>query len=173
MFARIENGVVAEYPLTEHDIRTRYPNTSFTTNFVSGLPDGYVQVMRTGVPVADADHTVQEERPAYLDGMWVQIFSVNPKGTPEEIAARDAERERSKWQNLRDERDDKINECTFRLERHREQKELGIATSMSDAEYGLWLQYRQQLRDFPSTISSIYDNIVWPKAPNELSVAGV
>jgi len=172
MFARIENGTVAEYPLTEHEIKARFPNTSFTTDFASGLPDGYVQVMRTGVPVVGEDYTVQEERPAYLDGMWVQIYSINPKGTPEEIAARDAERERQKWQQLRDERDSRINDCTFRLERHREQKELGVATTMSDAEYTMWLQHRQQLRDFPSTIGSIYDMWDWPKAPNELSITG-
>lgn len=173
MFARIENGTIAEYPLTEHEIKMRFPYTSFSSNFAGGLPDGYVQVMRTGVPVVADDYVVQEEVPSYLDGMWVQVYSINPKGTLEEIALRDAEKERQKWQQLRDERDNKIYECTFRLERHQEQKELGLATTMSDAEYMMWLQYRQQLRDFPATINNIYDMWYWPKAPNELSIAGV
>jgi len=172
MFARIENGSVAEYPLTEHEIRSRFPNTSFTTNFASGLPEGYVQVMRTGIPQAGEGYVVKEDRPAYLDNMWVQIYSIDPVGTPEEIAARDAQKLANKWQEFRDIRDDKIHQCTYRLERHKEQKELGISTSMTDAEYMLWLQYRQELRDLPSLVENINTFTNWPTQPNKLSIAG-
>jgi hypothetical protein len=38
MFARIENSIVVEYPVAEHDIRERFPMTSFTTDFHQGSP---------------------------------------------------------------------------------------------------------------------------------------
>jgi hypothetical protein len=173
MFARIENGVVVEYPLTEHDLRSRFKTTSFTTDFASGLPEGYVQVMRTGVPQAGEGYAVNESRPAYIDNMWVQVFSIDSVGTPEEIAIKDAEVLAKNWRELREERDERIYQCNFRLERHREQKELGIPTTMSDAEYTLWLQYRQQLRDLPTIVENVAIFNSWPTPPNELSIASL
>ena len=173
MFARIENGVVVEYPLTEHDIRSRFETTSFTTDFASGLPEGYVQVMRTGVPQAGEGFTVTESRPAYFDNMWVQVFSIDSVGTPEEIATRDAEILKKNWQEFREKRDKLIYKCSYCLERHREQKELAISTTISDAEYNLWLQYRQQLRDLPTIVEDVAIFNDWPTPPNELSIAGI
>ena len=173
MFARIENGVVVEYPLTEHDIRSRFSSTSFTTDFNSGLPDGYVQVVRTGIPQAGEGYAVNESRPAYLDDMWVQVYSVDAVGTPEELAALQTAKTEKKWQELRDTRDSLIYKCSFRLERHKEQKELNVALSMTDAEYLLWLQYRQQLRDLPLSVENIFTFTNWPTPPNELSVASL
>ena len=46
-------------------------------------------------------------------------------------------------------RDLKFAETNFAVERHREELELGLPTSLTEAEYQAVLQYRQDLRDLP------------------------
>lgn len=46
-------------------------------------------------------------------------------------------------------RDLKFAETSFVVERHREELELGLPTSLTEAEYQVLLQYRQELRDLP------------------------
>lgn len=47
-------------------------------------------------------------------------------------------------------RDLKFGETSFLVERHREELELGVPTTLSPSEYQDVLQYRQELRDLPS-----------------------
>lgn len=46
-------------------------------------------------------------------------------------------------------RDLKFDESNFLVERHREELELGIGTTLTSSEYQAVLQYRQELRDLP------------------------
>lgn len=48
-------------------------------------------------------------------------------------------------------RDSYINDIEWRISRYREQVELNIDTTDTQAEYNLILQYRQYLRDYPQT----------------------
>jgi len=67
-------------------------------------------------------------------------------------------------------RDHALIQSEWVVQRHRDQKELGVATSISDAEYMAWLTYRQELRDFPSTVADI-NNYALPTAPGQLGVS--
>jgi len=172
MYARIENNQIAEYPLAEVDIRSRFPNTSFTTDFASGLPVGYVKVLSGSVPSPTELQVSEEDTPSLADGVWVRNFVLRDKFTEEELAQKDVEKTEAKWVAMRGKRSELINDSTWIVERHVEQKALSVPTTLSDVEYQLWLEYRQSLRDLPSTITNI-NSIQWPSAPGQLGIAGV
>jgi hypothetical protein len=61
----------------------------------------------------------------------------------------------------------KLFETDWISQRHTEQKTLGISTTISDAEYLLLLEYRQQLRDLSNTynVDTPANEVTWPDSP--------
>jgi len=90
VFARLGDGVIAEYPLYLGEIRRRYPNTSFPA-VISGadLPEDYVEVMATAAPETTRWQTTEEGPPHWVDGQWRQAWTVIDKSVP--IEAKRAE----------------------------------------------------------------------------------
>ena len=158
MFAKIDNNQVAEYPVTEFDIRARFPETSFTTEFSSGLPDGYVRVQLGSRPADDDSKIITEGQPILIDGLLTQTWNVTDKYTAEELAQQAAEATAKKWEILRSRRNDELS--------------LSDWTQLPDSnvDKNVWATYRQQLRDLPSNTSDI-DNVVWPTVPGVLGIA--
>lgn len=158
MFAKIENNQVAEYPVTEFDIRARFSNTSFTTEFSSGLPEGYVRVQLGSRPADDDSKVITEGQPVLVDGLWTQTWNVTDKYTAEELSQQAAEATAKKWEILRSRRNDELS--------------LSDWTQLPDSnvDKNVWATYRQQLRDLPSNTSDI-DNVVWPTVPGVLGIA--
>lgn len=170
MYARIDNGVVAEYPLTEQQVRDRFPSTSFPSDFAGNLPTGYARVQPASAPTASETTVVSEATPALVDGVWTQSWSVADKYTAEELAAYNQLQVDKKWDLFRSGRDSRLLESDWVIARHKEQKELGVTTSIQDSEYMAWLTYRQQLRDLPSQVTDP-ESVVWPTPPGQLGVA--
>lgn len=171
MFARIENNQVAEYPLTEREIKDRFPNRSFPTEFASWLPEGYVRVTPTSHDGNDLK-VYSEATPVFAGGEWTQAWTATDKHTPAELAALEQEKVQTKLTRLREQRDSLIRTSSWIVERHRDQKDAGAVTSITEVEYLAWLSYRQALRDLPSMVTNI-DSINWPKPPGQLGVSGV
>lgn len=169
MYARIENDQVAEYPLSELDVRGRFPNTSLPTDLANNLPDGYVRVAPSSQP-SDPLKTVTEGTPAFEDGMWVQGWVQADKYTAEELAQMQADELESKWNDFRSGRNKRLEQSDWVVLRHRDEKDLGLATTISDAEYLTWLTYRKQLRDLPGGVTDP-NVVVWPTPPGELGVS--
>lgn len=67
-----------------------------------------------------------------------------------------------------DERARRLAECDFIAIRHQEQKQLGIPTTKTEAEYLRWLQYKQDLRDMTKQPSFDPGNPAWPTPPGPL-----
>ena len=152
MFAKIENNQVAEYPLSQFDIKKRFPNTSFTTDFSSGLPDGYVRVQPAGQPAEDALKVITQGQPVLVDGVWTQTWTQVDKYTAEEIAAQNAVKEDNQKQEVRDKRDSLL--------------QMSDWTQLADApvDKSTWAIYRQALRDVPAQ-SGFPWTVTWPDAP--------
>lgn len=55
-------------------------------------------------------------------------------------------------------RDSYINDIEWRVSRYRDQRELGIETSDTEAEYHLILEYMQYLRDYPESTEDWYEH---------------
>jgi hypothetical protein len=152
MFAKIENNQVAEYPLSETQVRKRFPNVSFPTNFSSALPEGYARVQPSSQPVEDELKVITEGTPALMDGVWTQTWVQSDKYTAEELVAYNAKKETDKQQEVRDVRNSLLSMSDW--------------TQVADApvDKSAWATYRQALRDvtaqagFPWTID-------WPVAP--------
>lgn len=74
----------------------------------------------------------------------------------DEICAR-TERDRCK-------RDGMLDECQWMVNRHKDEVELGMSTSLSAGQYGELLSYRQALREMPGDIVDSSD-WTWPVVP--------
>lgn len=75
MYAKIENGVVAEYPVAEYQIKLNSPSTSFPEPFQPIEP--YVRVDTTTPPSVAWDQEVSEGTPSLIDGAWRQTWIVS------------------------------------------------------------------------------------------------
>ena len=76
----------------------------------------------------------------------------------------------NKLNAIRIERNKKLNNCDWVIMRDDEQKELidsgiNITRSLTDQQRQDWLQYRQDLRDFPANVTDL-DNPNWPTEPS-------
>jgi len=152
MFAKIENNQVAEYPLTEGAIKMRFPNTSFSTNFVAALPESYVRVQPSSQPPLDELKVVAESTPALLDGVWTQTWVQTDKYTAEELVAYNAKKDVDKRQEERNVRTSLLAKSDW--------------TQVADApvDKAAWATYRQALRNVPAQAGFPW-TITWPDAP--------
>ena len=146
MYAKINNGVVVEYPIA--NIAQRFPNISFPSPILdTDLPDGYVQVYATPQPQAREDEKVVSTNPVKKDGRWVTGWAV-VKMTPEEVA----ERRAARANEVRAERNQRLAETDWRFR--------------SDMTPGQeWRDYCQALRDI-SNQEGFPFSIVWPSVPS-------
>ena len=62
---------------------------------------------------------------------------------------------------IRNKRDNLINGILWKVERHKQQKELNIKTTLTDAEYIELLKYIQALRDITAQ-NGFPDNVIFP-----------
>ena len=152
MFAKIENNQVAEYPLTDGAIKLRFPQTSFPTNFVAALPEGYVRVQPSSPPSENEMKVVAEGTPALVDGVWTQVWAQSDKYTVEELVAYNAKKEADKQQDVRDKRNSLLRMSDW--------------TQLADspADKTAWATYRQALRNVPAQAGFPW-TITWPDAP--------
>jgi len=152
MYAKIENNTVVSYPLGETDIKALFPNTSFTTDFSSGLPDGFVRVLPHGHSYKLSEKNVTEGTPQLVDGQWLQSWVATDKYTAEELAQQAADATTQKWAMLRAERNERLTNSDW--------------TQLADTtvDKTVWAAYRQSLRDLPSVTTDI-DNVTWPTEP--------
>ena len=152
MFAKIQNNQVTEYPLTEGAIKMRFPNTSFPTNFVAALPEGYTRVQPSSQPSADEIKVVAEGTPALVDGVWTQTWVQSDKYTAEELVTYNTKKEADKQQGVRDKRDSLLRMSDW--------------TQVADApvDKAAWAAYRQALRDVTEQAGFPWA-VEWPVAP--------
>jgi len=152
MYAKIENNTVVSYPLGETDIKALFPNTSFTTDFASGLPDGFVRVLPHGHSYDLNEKNVTEGTPQLVDGQWLQSWVATDKYTAEELAQQAADATAQKWAQLRAERNERLTNSDW--------------TQLADTtvDKAAWAVYRQSLRNLPSVITDI-DSVTWPTEP--------
>lgn len=82
------NTHTGEYPLSQYQIKERFPQTSFPAQFVP--PEGYALVKSTAFPVYDPiTQAYRELPPIDSGGEWLQQWQVY-RLTPEEIDANQA-----------------------------------------------------------------------------------
>jgi hypothetical protein len=171
MYAKIENNQIAEYPLSKIDITARFPLTSFPEDFANNLPEGYVCVLPSGKPAQDDLKVITEVTPVLTDEQWFQVWVESDRYTAEELVVKQAADLAMQWESLRDDRDEAITACDWVIQRHREQVELSATTSITNGQYMAWLDYRQQLRDFPSTVQDPASAVL-PTPPGQLGITG-
>jgi hypothetical protein len=146
-YAKIENGVVVEYPVAEGDIRLLYPNCSFPTPFVA--PDGYELVQHSQFPTFDYTKNISEGMPLLTDGVWTQNWVV-AGASPSEIEARTEQQ----WMSVRGERNTLLAECDW--------TQLPDAP-LTNTQTTEWATYRQALRDITDQADPF--SITWPTKP--------
>jgi hypothetical protein len=145
IYARIENGKVTQYPLSEQGIRSLFVNTSFSNPFVA--PDGFAVVVSSPQPKVDYTQNITEKTPVLINGNWTQQWEVST-ASPEQISARTEQ----KAVEVRQERNGLLAECDWTQ----------LADSPVDHED--WAVYRQDLRDITTQPGFPWD-VQWPETP--------
>ncbi len=159
MFAKVENGVVTEWPLGEYIIQATNPRTSFPSPISDEALTqfGFARFVQVSPAAYDSEFQEAKEITPVLNGVVAtQAWEIVEKYTYDEkvayIAKRDAKNELAKAANIRAERNSKLSASDW--------------TQVADAPVNkeVWATYRQALRDvtaqtgFPWTID-------WPTQP--------
>lgn len=148
MFARIENGIILEYPIM--DIRGYFPNVSFPETILEEhLPVGFAIVHSVvQMPECGPGQKLIQVSPEFDGTCWRQkwecvVFDEQELNTLKSVRAR----------QIRDERNKLLTACDWT-----QMKDVPETTS------SVWCTYRQALRDvtaqetFPLSVS-------WPRPP--------
>lgn len=103
--------------------------------------------------IRDASGVVTETWIASQQGVWERITTAPSR--------------------IRAERDRRLEESTWIVERHRDQLSSGRETTLTDAEYQSWLGYRQALRDIPQQMGFPWNGpddpaCPWPDTPQKM-----
>jgi hypothetical protein len=151
MFAKIENGVVSQYPYTLEQMRLDNPATSFPKNISQQLREsfGVFDVGYEGAPEFDptTQRVVTSAMPSLIDSKWTLTKTIEQQ-TPEQIAINTA----NKAAHVRAERNKKLSTTDW--------------TQVIDApvDQAAWAAYRQALRDITSQEGFPW-TVEWPKQP--------
>jgi hypothetical protein len=165
MLAKIENGVVTQWPLSEQFIQTAHPNTSFAfpLNDETIAAFGFARFAYSDPATYDAEFQEAREITPVLNGaVATQAWEIVEKFTSDEkvayIAKRDADNELAKAANIRAERNSKLSASDWTQ----------VADALLDApvDKAAWATYRQALRDVTSQTGFPW-TINWPTQPNE------
>lgn len=159
MLAKIENGVVTQWPLGEHFIQNAHPNTSFafplSDETIAAF--GFARFAYSDPATYDAEFQEAREITPVLNGaVATQAWEIVEKYTAEEkaayIAKRDAERLEAQKAGVRAERNAKLAASDW--------------TQVADApvDKAAWATYRQALRDISSQPGFPW-TIDWPEMP--------
>ena len=152
-FLLVENGVVAEYPLTSTAIFERFSSTSFPTPLedqdlsafdVFGVNEKRPPSFHRGT------HRVEEGTPVLENGEWVQSWNLIELTDQEKQVFFEAEAF-----NVRKERSNRLAECDWTQLTDQ---------PLSDADQAAWRSYRQELRDLPEQAGFPWE-IIWPEEP--------
>lgn len=96
MLAKIENGVVTQWPLGEHFIQTEHPNTSFAfpLNDETIAQFGFARFAYSDPAEHDSEfQEAKEVAPVLSNGVATQAWEIVEKYSAEEKAAKMAEKE--------------------------------------------------------------------------------
>jgi hypothetical protein len=149
MFAKIENGIVTEWPIPS--ITVLFPNISFPEVLSEkSMPDGYVMVGSSVPPAVGLNQRAVPGMPVKREDKWIQgwdIVDISQEEINEQTQALAA--------SVRLERDQKMMESDWVIMKA---YELQIAPPKD------WVDYRQALRDI-TTQPKFPQDIVWPVKP--------
>lgn len=145
LYAKIENGQVAKWPINEKELRALLPNTTFPEKITNYDLEGtaYVAVPPANpatVPQQTADQkivltTVTQD----ANGNWQRVYALEPITG----AAREARLAR-KWKEVRARRDALMKDFDWRIARYSREVRLGLTPSDNIATLD---QYMQALAD--------------------------
>lgn len=146
-YARILDNQIVEYPVYEGDIRLRYPNTSFPSNFVP--PEEYVRVEDVVPPSITPLQNIVELSPLKTETGWIRNWII--KGANAEEAQHRTE---NQWANIRNQRNGLLQRSDWICAR---------SVDIGEAVPEEWKVYRQALRDITNQEDAF--NILWPTPP--------
>ena len=153
-FAFVQDGAITEYPVTDSDIRRKFPGTSFpkTLDDVDLSSYGAVKVNATDQPSINRDtHRMEEGTPTLVSGCWLQAWNV-VELTAEELQKKTD----SKAAGARIERDQKLAASDWTV----------LADSpLTTAKKTEWKAYRTELRNITAA-EGFPNSISWPTEPS-------
>ena len=129
-------------------------------------------VVKVIEPPALGENQAYGEPELVQDGDQLTLVTPVISATAEDIAAIAAaqviQQTQMAWEKLRAARDLRLAAATAILDRHRNQRDFGLATTLTDAEATAWATYAQALRDLPEETSDPAAP-EWPVEPGSVT----
>jgi hypothetical protein len=150
IYAKIEKGIVVEYPLYEGALQERFPELQFPMDaHNTSVPDGYMKVELKSRPTFDLKYECVEKLPLLSNGKCVQQWELTELTNEEKIKRSDYSSHvvRQLRNNLLLESDRLV--LSDRWQSYSTERKLALTT------------YRSNLRDITLQTAFPYD-IVWP-----------
>lgn len=145
MFALVQDGALVKYPYTITDLRLANQNVSFAANVDDETlaSFGMIRIVTVERPAVTENQAVEEGQPVFVDGNWIQTWSVRDLSEQEVQQRMDA---------VRNERNSLLAASDW--------------TQLADAtvDKTAWAAYRQALRDIPEQAGFPY-NVTFPVTP--------
>lgn len=139
MFAKIENGAVAEWPIPS--LFPLFPHTSFPSPLTpADLPDGYVMVGTTEPPPVGPTQQCVPGAVFQQAGQWVQGWDVVDKPA-EDLAQIEASRIASLWQAAHDYEFAQVSGSAIGLLAIGVMQQLPKCTAVQNWIKGIWTVY--------------------------------
>jgi hypothetical protein len=150
MYVKIEKNKVKVYPYSDLQLKSDNPSVSFPDIITDELRAsfGMHRVVVSDPPEVSHINRVVEANPVLISGAWMQQWKVEQLST-EELS----EKTGKEWETFREKRADLLSKSDWT-----QGKDIPEEISVP------WAEYRQKLRDIPSTGVSPF-NIVWPSPP--------
>lgn len=149
MYAKIENNIIVQYPVTFMQIRKEFPSVSFPIDVNDELLKiyGYVIVHEVIKPDDQLNEKVIEKEPTNINGKWYQNFYYTQLSQDEKD---------EKYANLSQEIRDTRNRLLYESD----------WTQLNDSPVNkeIWADYRTKLRDITSQ-PSFPASVIWPQKP--------
>jgi len=160
--------------LTQLDIINKFSNTSFPKEDHAWV--GQV------LDFANVDRVVEVDKPddtdavvyvygdiVHVNDVWTQQWNATPRYSDEELSLLNQSKIDAKWDNLRNQRNAILSDMDVEITRNNELIKLGYTPYSGPGVYddlfiNAILQYKEQLRQLPSTVTDI-DNVIWPVSP--------
>lgn len=154
MYVKINtDGSISKYPYTVKDLKTDFPNISFSSNISENIDYlnniGIYQVHPVQQPIyKEYESKLVEQPPILINNIWLQQWSIVPLSEDEARTAIDI-----LAQQIRARRDQLLQKSDWT-----QYKDIPEQIS------ALWGPYRQALRDITAQKEFPY-NIIWPEKP--------
>lgn len=146
LFAKIVDNQIAEFPISENELRSRFSNSSLPKKITSvaleGSPYVIIEQQSGDFPQQTKDQIVVLDAPVLEDGVWKKKYKLIPIADENKQARIDR-----KWKEIRAKRDLLMRDYDWRVSRYNREVRLNVPTTENIANIDAYGQALANITD--------------------------